>query len=396
VIVPEGGSQLNPDVTGEKANTPGNGQTTDGFSEDGRDGRVTLDDWIRLNDRDGDGVVDRNTVDLSGDGAAEEDGQQAGNGGFLPPIDRDYPGRTNPGGIYTPPGATNGGDNGGLPPGFVDRDGDGFADLVIDPVRPDLPPAGMPGYNPPAVRPGLEVPVGVYPPGPGPRFDPDENPTAPGHRPNPPHDDVPDPSDHGRIAPPPGYGEPQAGAAPYVPGAPGAAEPAGGAGLDVFKTPPAAAAAPATPLIPAAEVPSATSDVPAPALAGLQPPASASPAATAGSEPTLEFQALPGSDIAAGPAPQEEAAISPEVAALVESVRRAVASLGGSDGDDEESRRGGMSLIEKVIDSVRDAIFLSDDGPSDGELAAQILRLPPDQLDELERFAAEQDEQAAD
>lgn len=184
VVIPEGGSELNPDVTGEKANTPGaTGAATDGQAPDhqpgydadgnplpGADGWVSMDDWLRLNDRDGDGQLDRNPVDLSADDEAGTGGQgsipDAAATGQLDPLEppvnrvppygnRENSGQSNGEAIGAPPGAV--GDE--IPVPSFDSDG-----VAIDPRVPGGPLA-VENVNVagPTERPGLSDLSGFRP-----------------------------------------------------------------------------------------------------------------------------------------------------------------------------------------------------------------------------------------
>jgi hypothetical protein len=129
-----------------------------------------MDDWLRLNDRDGDGQLDRNPVDLSADDEAETGGQgsipDAAAIGQLDPLEPPV-NRVPPYGNQQNNGQSNGEAN-GAPPGAV---GDGIPvpsfdsdGVAIDPRVPGGPQAGesVDVAGPPE-RPGLSDLAGIRP-----------------------------------------------------------------------------------------------------------------------------------------------------------------------------------------------------------------------------------------
>lgn len=487
VIIAEGGSELNPDVTGEKHNSPGTngassqqsadaapGYDADGNPLPGAEGRVTLDDWTRLNDRDGDGQVDRNYVDLSGDTSNSDGGEPTGappgavgdgipvpsadmggvkledripgsatvdTGGIgesIPVPDADM-GRGNledrlPGGGTTDTGATEPTLEGrpgldglpglrgrvpdvpyeqegtGLPPGseppngvgtfppgvgeLLDKDGDG---------RPDtrLPGAELPTLDPPVRGPGLTIPEDLGPREPGPEFEPGVDITPPGNGgAHPPGAEHP-PGDGGAYTPPvaetpPGGNGthypsdpemPQAGhdAAPIEPPAqagvesPGAVTPTAGESLDVFLVPPAQT-----------ELPSG--DAPAPE------PVSAAPAWTLTASPAIAQGG--GTEVAADavhPATESESGeLGAELTALIASLRAAADTATGAFSEAWKRDPDGPNVLERLLEMLRDALFMGDGQPSDDELASQLAGLEPSALVELERYAREHQPMGAD
>ena len=455
VIIPEGGSQLNPTATGEKENTPGtNGSGTDptsgaapGYDADGNplpgaDGRVSMDDWIRLNDKDGDGQVDRNYVDLSGTEDSANNGEPTGapagavgNGIPVPSVDLagvELEERIPGGGPFANGGAESPFQGGpvlddirpglrgrvpdvpyeqegtGLPPGLerpngldtlapgigelLDRDGDGDG-------RPDatLPETEIPGFNPPVRGPGLTIPEDLGPREPGPKFEPEVDETPPpgnGGAYTPPVAEPP--TGNGGAYPPSNPMPPHAGheAAPEEPAidagatGPGASAPATGESLDVFLTPPAGP----EPSAGAATAPgpvSASSIEPDGALAA-QP---AAPAWTLTASPAIaQFDGGTGSAAEGAPsaAESEPGQLSPELTALIASLRSAAETATGAFNEAwKREPDDGSNILEQLLEMLRDALFMGDSQPSDEELASQLAELEPSALMELERYARE-------
>lgn len=408
------------------------GSTTDGFSQDGRDRWVTMDDWKKLNDRDGDGMVDRNYPPGTGDPGTGAPPGAVGDG--VPPPAGNFNGgvgdRLPDGGLSTErtgllnprdPGRFNVPGVGTGAEALPDRDGDGRPDFRVDPGNL----GNRPGYEAPTKLPGLEVPDNLRPTGPGQRFDPDDNLPPVAH---PPADTAPPPVNHGGHEQPPagqgeyetpttdrggheqpgigrgGYDQPSAGSGtqqprvpdgaqdyadpPPPPGnaaeSPAATEPPpnsvsptpaadGNAGLDVFYTDPAAKAA---------------QPAPYPARAPGEPPQAESGPVAGQFQP----DAAPATEATHASA-EESSELSPEVAAMVETIRRAIWSMGGdSDAVAEDENQGGAAVIERIVQAVRDLIFVSDQDPSDQMVAAQLSQLDPADLAELERYALAQDD----
>ncbi len=374
------------------------GRDADGNLLPGAEGRVTLDDFRRINDPDGDGILG-SPVDLGGDAGAAEDSP---NGGRRPGRDED--GNLLPGAE----GRINLDDFRRI----NDRDGDGILDGIENPVdlRGDRDPA--PRFDPPTVRPGLEIPADIELPGRGPTFEPggDGTPDIPGRGPTVVIDPIfpvtppPPAAGHGPATPPPNT-YPAAPAQPPASNgvtAPLAQSPVNGAAaeqpadaapiaaVDTFDTGTAPSAA--TPVAPPpAEEPVVTA-FRAPAAAETAPPPEAAAVLDEDCEPE---GGGPGAGLAVG------ATIAPlggAVLAATDVFDAATIGAAVTTAVNTAKEDGGGNLLERIFDRVKDLLFESGPSASPVQLPVDVqvpATQPPDDrvptgIDPIVGFAPEE------
>jgi hypothetical protein len=411
-VRPEG-EPIRANYPGEAPNTNGeaNGGARPGYDDQGNplpgaEGRVNLDDFTRTNDRDNDGQIDRNPVDLAGPGNGTNGGNHddalqnpnqeqgandeavpideyehsggSGNNARVVPVEEYATGRHDEPrnrGVHEPVGD----DTVHAPPEGTRVD----ADCDDDEEPPPSEHRGSPGYGQPGI--GIVVdPViregrhgGV----------PDYEPVGDNI------DDLEPPAGHGD--PPKGYpGEgtgapPQVVLQPLIPEQPAAraAEPPpappDARTIDVFETAAAPAPAPESPG-PAGLVVSLTGES-SPVSDNAIPYSPENGPTITGTSGTAQLE-YPGTQQAYAQAPAEtEGEISPEVAGLVGALRAAVAGPSrAAEGPKEET--DDPNLLERIIDRVKDTLFGGDGEPSDRELADHVSSLGPEEVDQLSRL----------
>ncbi len=269
----------------------------------------------------------------------------------------------------------------------------------------DEPPA----FTPPGRGPGLSIPEDLGPRQPGPEFEPGVPPGGPPpvHGETPPSAGYESPAAGNGMAPPPVTGEiaPPGYGAPPLPGhaGTGAVSPAPqeeirGEALDVFLSSPEGAASNAGD---AADAGASPAEAPGEASTGSAPPATepapwaltSGPALPpAGQQAAAGAATFSGELVFAGPAeaPGEvTGGADTDLAALVASLRSAVGATAGAFSEPGQRDPGDHNILERLVEMVRTALFMSDDRPSDEALEAQLAVLPPEALAELERYARE-------
>lgn len=305
-------------------------------------------------------------------------------------------------------------------PDLPDRDGDGVPDFRVDlGAEP-----GIPGFDPPTRQPGIEVPDDLAPPEPGPRIDPD-GPTTPPPANEAPPAAAPD-ADYGdkkdeapkaelphetptHTEPPAAETGTQAEADSHSGGTTVVVEldangqvPSGAltngsnqsGGATVGQAPAAAETTDSNTAQGSGEATSSTgvsSDTP---TSATSPQATPSEQDTSATETTTD--GLLESDVTSGQSGGRTGdEMSPELAALVDSVRGLVGSGFAETtppGDDSSEASGAIESIQRIVQQIRDAVFFGGSEPSDEDVASQLVCLDPEDLQELEDFASQQEQ----
>jgi hypothetical protein len=146
-------------------------------------------------------------------------------------------------------------------------------------------------------------------------------------------------------------------------------------------------------LAPPAQTELPSGDPPAPE------PVSAAPAWTLTASPAIA-QIDGGTEMHAAAVPRatesEPGELNPELTALIASLRAAADTATGAFSEAWKRDPDGPNVLERLLDMLRDALFMGDGQPSDDELASQLAGLEPSALEELERYAREHQPAGAD